>query len=193
MSTKKTYSIGSMKQLIDLNGSSTNFELTFRVNSHNKEPFDMLVVDQTTLDSNPSLEYKHVANGEMTGSLKNDKNVYQNYFLIIKAEKPCQCDVEINKREMPIQQKPVPPPAPAPEPKSSVNWIKIGLILLCVSIGGYILYRLSKKEKTDDKIPAVVQSTVIHPKAPSVRSSSSESYHPPVNSAVERLKRLNVY
>ena len=74
MATRKTYSVSNVKQLIDLNGSSTNFDISFKVTSRNKEPFHMLVVDQTTLDNNPNLQYKHVEGGEISGNLKNDKN-----------------------------------------------------------------------------------------------------------------------
>ena len=97
----KTYSVSKVKQLIDLNGDSVNFEINFRVSSHNKEPFDILVVDQSTLDSDPDLQYKSVTNGTISGKVRGDKNVYENHFIILKASNPCECDVEIEKTELP--------------------------------------------------------------------------------------------
>jgi hypothetical protein len=97
----KTYSVSKVKQLIDLNGDSVNFEINFRVSSHNKEPFDILVVDQSTLDSDPDLQYKSVTNGTISGKVRKDKNVYENHFIILKANSPCECDVEIEKTELP--------------------------------------------------------------------------------------------
>ena len=93
MSVKKTLSLTSRQQLIDLNEETTNFDLTFKAKSLDNSHFDVLVVDQTTLDNNPNLEYKR-AKGEISGNIISDKNVYQNYFLCLKSEKPC--DVEIN-------------------------------------------------------------------------------------------------
>jgi hypothetical protein len=49
------YTISSIKQLIDLNGKSVNFHLSFSVRSLNKEPFDALVVTQEMLDSHEPL------------------------------------------------------------------------------------------------------------------------------------------
>jgi hypothetical protein len=69
----KTYSVSKVKQLIDLNGDSVNFEVSFKVSSRNKEPFEILVVDQATLDSDPNLQYKSVTNGIISGKVKKDK------------------------------------------------------------------------------------------------------------------------
>ena len=79
--TTNTYKIGKLKQLIDLNGDNTNFNVSFKVTSENGEDFNALVVDQKTLDSGDELNYK-LANGILSGSINADKNVYQNYFLI---------------------------------------------------------------------------------------------------------------
>lgn len=98
--SNKTYSLTPMKQLIDLNGDITNFDLTFTATTKDGSPFDLLVVDQTTLDSNPSLEYKK-AQGTISGNIISDKGVYQNYFLLIKSETPCECDVSIDLKEIP--------------------------------------------------------------------------------------------
>ena len=85
--TENVYSIGKIKQLIDLNGDSVNFQVDFNVESQSGEPFDILVVDQTTLDNNPKIEYKTANEGKISGSITNDKNVYQNYFLILNFQK----------------------------------------------------------------------------------------------------------
>ena len=98
--SKKTYTLGPMKQLIDLNGDITNFDLTFTVTSQDGSPFELLVVDQTTLDSNPSLEYKN-AEGTMSGNIVSDKGVYQNYFLILKSDTENKCDVTIEIEKIP--------------------------------------------------------------------------------------------
>lgn len=93
------YQIDNIKKLIDLNGELVNFELVFKLNSKENAEYDAVVVDQTTLDSG-ELEYKKVR-GSLAGKVVSDKNVYQNYFLILKSDKPCSVDVEIDIKEIP--------------------------------------------------------------------------------------------
>ncbi len=98
--TKQTYTVGNMKQLIDLNGDKTNFELKFKVSCSTGNEFDLLVVDQTTLDAGGDLQYKR-AKGQISGSLRSDKNLYQNWFLILKADETCDVEIEIDITELP--------------------------------------------------------------------------------------------
>ena len=42
--TTKTYKVNNYKQLIELNGNKTNFDLSFEVKSENGEPFKALVI-----------------------------------------------------------------------------------------------------------------------------------------------------
>lgn len=180
----KTYSVSKVKQLIDLNGDSVNFEINFKVSSRNKEPFDILVVDQATLDSNPNLQYKNVTNGIISGKVRQDKNIYQNHFIILKSDIPCECDVEVSKIDLPLsppeetQQQPyIPPQSPQPRqpqtqsspPQQSVkkefnsdkndgfHWINILLIGGFVVGIGCTLYWVSRRfEKATVYIPSPV-------------------------------------
>lgn len=99
MSVNK-YSISSIKQLIDLNGSRVNFHLTFQVKSVTNEPFDALVVTQEMLDSNSPLNYQRAA-GEISGQIKNDNNVYNSYFLCVKSDKAMEIEVTVNITDVP--------------------------------------------------------------------------------------------
>jgi hypothetical protein len=174
MSTRKTYSVGKIKQLVDLNGDSINFDISFRVTSRNKEHFELLVVDQTTLDNNPNLEYKKVVEGTISGNILQDKNIYQNYFLILKAENPCECDVEIIKKELPKTAQPPPTPSSViqsgtssgtssasssgatpvlkklDDDKPGFSWMKILLIVGALVALGIGFYLYSKKESSQD-------------------------------------------
>lgn len=97
---RKKYTLGKIKQLIDLNGDSVNFDLTFTVTCQNNVPFDLLVVDQQTLDNTPELKYKEVK-GSLSGNIVADKNMYQNYFLILKSQTPCEVEVFLVKKDLP--------------------------------------------------------------------------------------------
>lgn len=157
----KVYKIGKVKQLIDLNQESTNFDASFRVVSKNKEPFEILVVNQTTLDTNPNLEYKK-ADGEISGRIVHDKNSKENFFIILKADKDCECMVQIDKKDLPKmpQQPPqpvpqTPPNTPSQEPslqhqEGGTNWLKILLVLAVVVGIGFALYWFSKKSSKED-------------------------------------------
>jgi hypothetical protein len=136
--------------------------MTFKVTCHDDTPFKMLVIDQTTLDNNSdNLEYKEVTNS-ISGNIISDKNIYQNYFLIIKADKECKVDVELDKKDLPITQNTTPTlhklhkEMPETESESSFDFKKI--LLISLIIGGLLLlwYLYSKhtkeKNQTDIKL-----------------------------------------
>ena len=62
-----------------------NFELDFQVEAKDGKQFDALVVTQEMLDSDTPLQYQK-ADGVISGKIISDKNVYQNYFLLLKSE-----------------------------------------------------------------------------------------------------------
>jgi len=139
-----------MQQLVDLNGDLTNFNLTFTATSQDGSPFEIVVVDQTALD-NGNLDFR-VANGVISGNIIADKGIYQNYFLVMRAEKETRCDVVIEKREIPQntqqennERKNNPPIIQ--ETKSKTEWLKIGAVVAVILIAGFIIYTMNK-EKT---------------------------------------------
>lgn len=207
-SNKKTYNVNKTKQLIDLNGDTTNFNIRFSVMSRNGAPFDIVVADQTTLDNSINLDYKKAGNGQMSGELKQDKNVYQNYFLVLKADQPCQCDVEIIKEEIPANIPPLEPKVQKPmgqSPSQGINW-KFWLIIGIVVIGGCAFYFFQYKKKgqvptsnqeSDSSLGKLMGSYHESPEhipsnspQPSVVSSASSPVHN--NNLYQRLKRLHM-
>ena len=117
MSVNK-YSISSIKQLIDLNGSRVNFHLTFQVKSVTNEPFDALVVTQEMLDSNSPLNYQR-AEGDISGQIKNDNNVYNSYFLCVKSDKAMEIEVTVNITDVPpVVTQPTPTTADMIHPRT---------------------------------------------------------------------------
>jgi hypothetical protein len=157
--SENIYSIGKIKQLIDLNGDTVNFEIDFNVESESGESFDAVVVDQSTLDNN-KIEYKKAENGKLSGTITNDKNVYQNYFLILKADKDINCKVSISKKELPrtvlknFKNTQSNTQSNTQETKKTINWLKVFLVFVFISMFSYFLYNLliSKEEKRDDNL-----------------------------------------
>lgn len=209
--TKKTLKLGKIKQLIDLNGDSTNFDLTFNVVCKDDTPFKVLVVDQTTLDNTPELQYKETSK-TISGNIVADKNVYQNYFLILKADKECEVDVELTKKLLPkTPDTEMDLPFDTPDDQyntrlhqtvstgdsSSLPWKKIGLIALVVVIGLGVLWWLYKRKKDPDQsIPPLKTAYAFVPEhmevtgsqhgfdQGSVRSSHQGSDHGSVHGSV---------
>jgi hypothetical protein len=105
--TTTTYNLTSIKQLIDLNGDKVNFEVQFKIDAKNGETFDALVVTQEMIDSGGDLNYQK-AEGSIGGNIISDKGQYQNYLLLLKAEKPTEVNVTIQLNELPPPQQPVP-------------------------------------------------------------------------------------
>lgn len=207
MTTKKTYNLSTIKTLIDLNGDSINFEATFRIISKDKQPFHILVIDQTSLDNNPNPEYQLADKGEISGTIKQDKNVYQNFFILLKADKPCECEVLIDKRELPKNNNLILPQVPLAKPQvtqstttqenSSFSLFKILFIIGAILVIAYLFYLYSKKD------PKQVENTV--PKNLKVYSASASEVGSPKNSAkgspepsgeenplLSRLKKLKI-
>jgi hypothetical protein len=96
---KQNYVLNSIKQIIELNNSITNFELHFEITSKQNEPFDIIVATEQELEQNPDLEYKRTT-GSISGDIISDKNVYQNYILILKSDTPNEVELDIDIKEI---------------------------------------------------------------------------------------------
>ncbi|MBS0627248.1 MAG: hypothetical protein JSS09_03445 [Verrucomicrobia bacterium] len=173
------------KQLVDLNGDSTNFRIQFNISSKDNKPFEMAIVDQTTLDNNPNIEYIQVNEGQRSGQFEETSNVYQNYFLVLKAQQPCEVIVEINKEELPRTQIEVPPQLSAPTKEDGFNWVKILLVVGVLATIATALYWYSKKEEGN---PQPRQRLFSPPQPSPVKPSPS----PVTNPLLQRLKSLNL-
>lgn len=187
---KNTYQITKTKKLIDLNGDMTNFDISFKVTSRDNKPYDILVVDQSTLDNeNSKLQYKRVQ-GEISGNVSSDKNQFQNYYLILKADEPCECDIELTKKELALTPPPPPPPPELLKPSNirttnDINWVKVGIVVSCVVGICIVLYILTKKEEGLSTVQPVSSPTV-------VQSVQPPTVQPPQNPLLARLQNLNI-
>ena len=168
--TKQKYNVNSIRQLIDLNGEATNFEIEFKAScADSSKEFEILVIDQTTLDSEGSPEYKKVKNS-LSGRIVSDKNVYQNYFLVLRSEQPCEVEVELNfnKLQDHIPQKPQPQPQQSVNSSTdntsdgtSLDWKKIVIIVGVVAVIGLVIWYYSAKSNEDSEDFNLDPSTVI--------------------------------
>lgn len=159
--TKQTYSISKIKKLIDLNGDMTNFRIHFTIASPEGKTFEALIVDQSTLD-NMEPEYKTVP-GSMSGDIEATKNVYQNYFIILRSQLPMTVEVELETTALPdyIESKEVQPMGPQPRPttttfsRAPILSLKSNHIYIAIGGVGVLLVLIYLYKKYKLKNPTV--------------------------------------
>lgn len=205
MTSKKVITLSSIKQLIDLNGSSTNVDITFTAKSLDNSDFYALVVDQQTLDSNIPLEFK-LARGSISANIISDNNVYQNHFLCLKSDKPCQVEVVIDKKEIPFINRNIPDLVVEPDihrqkehyaknseikqiKSTSTNWVLI-FALCALGAGGfayyYFVYSKKKAKMTisqDVQVAHVPITAKIN--SPEIETSKSNNFSARLMSLLE--------
>jgi hypothetical protein len=98
---EETYTVTKVKTLVDLNQDMTNFNLDFKVKASSPEDvFEVLVIDQHTLDTTEDIPFKRVQ-GELTGEVRNDTNTLHTYFIILKADTPTNVVITITGEQLP--------------------------------------------------------------------------------------------
>lgn len=199
---QETYVLSKIQQLVDLNNDVTNFNLTFNATTKDGTPFDVVVVDQTILDSGEPLEFRQATNGTISGNIVSDKNVYQNYFLALKSDKECECDVTVTLQEIPpqtgnvsVSEKSV---LPGFGEKMGFNWKTAAVIGVCLILGGIVLYVYMKPKKGGDVPESKFSSPpkISSPDKVSSTGQSSSGYGKSVNNInkglLDRLNALNI-
>ena len=129
----------------------------------------------------------------MQARLVNDKNVYQNYFLCIKSDKPHDVEIDIVqnpppelKEEPPLIPPPLIPPVmqPVPVKKSSIfTWKTLLIILAIIGIGVGLYYLWGNggtkailkvcKDTTSDVVGDVIPTSPVKIETPSVNTKAS--------------------
>ena len=140
-STSTEYTISKIKKLIDLNGDMVNFRIHFRV--YGDHPFQALIVDQNTLDTNPEINFKDV-DGELSGDIVSDNGIYQPHFMILKSDSPSSVTVDLFKEELQITPQTRSNETTTTESTTGdgqnnyLTFLAIGIIIACA--GYYIMY-----------------------------------------------------
>jgi hypothetical protein len=153
--TTTKYEISKVKKLIDINGDIVNFKTRFRVESPTGNPVDVLVVSQSVLDTTDSsqLEYKTVVD-KLEGEIVMDKNVYQNYFLILKANAPTEVLVTLDTQaiEIPAQKVSTTPPSVSNSEEIKIDYVLYCIIFLVILFFIYQLYASSSGNRGNTKL-----------------------------------------
>lgn len=165
-SFNKVYKVNSSRQLIDLNKNVINFKVKFNTQGvfadgriNNNCEYYMLIVNQTQLDS-PDFEKKPLKKvvGSLGGEIISNKNVYQNYFLLLEAKSECYVKVNvvftklanhIEQMTQPKSSKPVQKPVDSSWKRNV--WIGVGVIAAALVF--YYLYNKYKPNKSIERVP----------------------------------------
>lgn len=159
MESVTNYTINNVQQLIDLNKDSTNFKLNFHIKSTNPtDKFQILVANQTELDQQKELDFQNVEH-EIGGDVVADKNVYQNYYLILRAEHNVDVQVTILFEPLPDFIETVEPSKEIPvENEQSLStetnkneWTRrllVGILLISFCFVLYSIFRNLNKQKS---------------------------------------------
>ena len=134
------YDISNITQSIDINDTSVNFRAYLSVKSENNTPFDAVVLSQTQQESDEPIEFKHIQNGVLETEVINQTKTHDYYFLLIKSDKPCKCDIQVEKEELPLTAKtqPTPTGGVGTSSNSSPNYIAIMIVVALVCVGVYV-------------------------------------------------------
>lgn len=169
MSTKR-YNLTQRQQLVDVNNSLVNFEANISATSLDQTPFDAIVVTQKELEASPQLDFKRVEQGVFGVSISQNKNVYENFFLVLRSDVTTTVDVTVEVVELPmlepaggaqppiqIESRPLPPTPQPPldagytlAPKQSflkTNWKLVAIVLIIV-VGGAAMWYFYKTRST---------------------------------------------
>lgn len=150
--SQRSYTIGKKQQLVDLNGDAINFKVLFHISSPEGRPFESVIIDQSTLDHNDTIEYRQVPDGILSGEIVADKNVYQNYFIALRSLETMQVDVRLDFERLPDYIEAAPQPQPPPvETENRFGLSNASLLLLGCSVVliAVLVYRMrDQKEST---------------------------------------------
>lgn len=177
----RTYSVSDKKQLIDLNDSMINFHIQFTLTSTNAKPFEAVVVNQSTLDEGSPLQFQLVTGGLLSGEILSDKNVYQNYFLVLKAPENVDVTVELKVIHLPDYVAPPNETSPPKQEQQTSNrstklwdWIASNefrlVVLVCIVASGlyYYVYKEKKSHQNPSTEHVLPSSTAIPPQQQSL-------------------------
>lgn len=169
MKKQTTYLVNSIKTLIDLNGDATNFHLVFNVKSTNNAPFEMVIVDQQTMNTQESLQYQSIDEGEINGELTWDRNIFQTFYMILKAKNPTEISVDLDLKliepasfdEAVPQMQMVKAKTSSP-PKTEANYtLYLGILVACVVVGIIVYFNRDTEgsKMSSDIKPKIVPSS----------------------------------
>lgn len=135
-----TLQLTKVRQLLDINKDVINFHCKYTAKSSENNPFQVGVVSQSQLDNDEQIDFKMVEHNYISEEMTFDKNIYQNFFLCLKAPLPTNVEVTIELEELPNfvdntgSQK--------VEDSESGSYKKVIVMILLVALLLFLLYNL---------------------------------------------------
>ena len=207
--TVKTYKIGKVMQLIELNvGENVKFDIDFYCKRVNGKDFQFRVLDQTMLDTKQIGDYQQTADGEIGGNITSNEGDTRVYYLALKADELLDVNVSIVRKEVKESPEQAEPPkvpevqetvaVPSPvrvQKRPWLKWVLIGgAVVICLLFAWYMFGSSSLVTKGGG-----ATKTVTEPPKPTIKTnvsgvsgvsgvSSVSNAQPPAPSPVDPVK-----
>ncbi len=108
-------------------------------------------MDQTAVDNNSSIDFKDVPSGSITGTVTQDKNIQQNFYLVLKSDVKIMCSISITLTEIPGNSYPIGDPRsvltpggvgdePTCSPPPKRNYLFTFLVIIVLILAGFFVY-----------------------------------------------------
>lgn len=185
MSKQEVIKVTPTRQMIDLNGDSINFNLKFNVSSQEGKQFYIAVLDQNTIDTTENLDdVMKLVDGSISGSIMSDKNIYQNYYLILKSQNNESYDlivqtekIELNPNIPESVKQDINIPT---ESESFFNVKNVIIIVALIGIGIFLYFRF-KKNTENKELPINIIDTTSHLSSNNKSSDNSAPFSPSIS------------
>jgi hypothetical protein len=139
--TESKISLGEKMEIIQLNGSLTNFHSEFKIVSEDNAPFSAVVINHKSLDEmgEENVEFKSAPKGIFAGEITEASDEYDNWYIAVKAPKPTNALLTIDTVEIsPLKHEEDVQEAPQKKGLSPLTIVMIVAVLLVL---GFIVYK----------------------------------------------------
>ncbi len=156
-------------QVLPINQNILNFQANIKVESVDNAPFYALVIEQHQLADVDKLTFKNVSNGVLSIELSNEKDTFESWYLVLRADKETEVSITIDVVKISLLQPTSMATAKVSKPFlfKHFNWKWIGGIIACivVIIAGYFYFKkrptpitISSQENMDVPLCDIQQS-----------------------------------
>lgn len=145
-----TLQLTKVRQLLDINKDMINFHCKYTVKSTENNPFQVGVVSQSQLDNDEQVDFKMVEHNYLSEEVTFDKNIYQNFFLCLKAPLPTNVEVTLELEELPNFVDNTSPQTV--DDSESISYKKIIVMVLLVALLLFLLYNLMGSNNSTEAV-----------------------------------------
>jgi hypothetical protein len=140
--TESKISLGEKMEIIQLNGSLTNFHSEFKIVSEDNAPFSAVVINHKSLDEmgEENVEFKSAPKGIFSGEITEASDEYDNWYIAVKAPKQTNALLTIDTVEISPLKNEEEAREEASQ-KKGLSPLTIVIIVAVLLVLGFIVYK----------------------------------------------------